>query len=406
MKVVLRSLLVFVGVAVLVLGGCGQNPHLSGGRLYLSQKNFEKAVRELEIAVEQEPENGFAHLNLAMAYGEIGETKKAGEEFDKALELNPKLSKDVETNRRHYWVEHFNEGVRLSQEEKNFEEAAKEFEKAIELDPRDVRAYSNLGFSLTQLGEHEKALALFEKAAELEPTDETSRKNLARVYEDIAKNHFKNRNYTEAIRFYQRALDLEPDGLNCLLQLGICHSQKASAETTLALARPDYEKALEFYSRVLEKEPDNVDIIYNMGLTNLAIDNLDEAIQLLKKAVDMDPTVSDFHKILGRAYARAGEQESAVTELVISKALDTSRGKRMADIDGWIAPDAVKARYRDVGDLPATLQELGQPEEIYSYQESGSLVEVWFYWSKGTALYFVNGKTPPANKVSFSPREG
>ncbi|KPJ59396.1 MAG: hypothetical protein AMJ46_11230 [Latescibacteria bacterium DG_63] len=406
MKVAFRFVLALAAVGALILSGCAKNPHLAGGILYLSQKNFEKAVMELETAVEQEPDNGLAHLKLAMAYAEIGETKKAGEEFNRALELDPKLEKDVDANRRHYWVEHFNEGVRLSQEEKDFAEAAKEFEKAIELDPLDVRAYTNLGFCYTQLGDHEKALSLFEKAAELEPTDEASRKNLAGIYEDMANNHFKSRNYPEAIKFYQKALDFDSDRINCVFQLGICHFQKASAETSTAVARQDYERALELYARVLEKEPDEVDVVFNMGIANLALDNLDEAMQLLKRAVDTDPKVPEFHKILGRAYARAALQELAVTELVISKALDTSRGRRMTDIDGWISPDAVKARYGELGDVMTSLQEFGKPEEIYSYQESGSIVEVWFYWSKGVGLYFVNGKAPPENRVSFSPQEG
>ncbi len=405
MKVALRLLLAVAVAGILSVSGCAKNPHLAGGILYLSQKNFEKAVRELEMAVEQEPDNGEAHLKLAMAYAEIGETKKAGSEFDRALELDPKLQNDVDANRRHYWVEHFNEGVRLSQEEKDFKEAALEFEKAIDIDPLDVRAYTNLGFCYTQLGEHEKALSLFEKATELAPTDETSKRNLAGIYEDIAKNHFKSGNYVEAIRFYEKALELAPDRINCVFQLGICHFQKASTETSAVAARPSYEKALELYARVLEQEPDDVDVIFNMGIANLALDNQEEAISLLKRAVDIDPKVPEFHKILGRAYARAGSQELAVTELVISKALDTSRGRRMTDVDGWISPDAVKARYGDVGDVMTSLQTLGKPDEIYSYQESGSIVEVWFYWAKGRGVYFVNGKTPPENIVSFAPRE-
>ncbi|MFH0778448.1 MAG: tetratricopeptide repeat protein [Candidatus Eisenbacteria bacterium] len=406
MRSVLCGLLVVVVLGALTLSGCAKNPHLAGGILYLSQKNFDKAMKELETAVQQEPTNGLAHLKLAMAYAELDETKKAGAEFDKALELDPKLKKDVDANRKHYWVEHFNEGVRLSQEDKNFPDAAKEFEMAIDVDPSDPRAYSNLGFALTQTGEHERALAVFEKAATVQPTDEASKKNLAAIYEDIGKKSLKEERFDDAIKFFDRALQLQPEKTSCMFELALCYFQKASRETVAANAQPEFGKAISYFKEVLKRDSTDVDAVFNMGSAYLAMDDVDEATVHLKKAVNMYPKIRDFHRVLGRAYARAGEQELAVTELVLAKALDPNRGRRMSadNIDAWVSAESVKARGGDVTDVSSVIQNLGKPEELYSYEEAGSLVEVWFYWTKGTALYLVNGKIPPENKVFFNPQ--
>ena len=408
MKAILRSLLTVLVVSVvatgtLALSGCAKNPHLAGGILYLSQKNYDKAVKELQTAVDQEPNNGLAHLKLAMACAEVGDTKKAGQEFDKAVSLDSKLKKDVDANRRHYWVERFNEGVRLSSQEKNYESAAKEFEKAIDLDPKDPRAYSNLAFSYAQLGKREEALAMFEKAATIAPDDATARKNLAAVYVDLGKEYFKQENYPDAVKFYEKALELGSDSLTVMFQLGNCYFQTATAETSTALAKPEFEKAGGFYERVLRKSPDDLDAMTNLGMVKLALDQVNEAIQLLSNVAKKEPKTSEVHKLLVRAYAKTGEQELAVTELVISKALDPTRGRRMSDLDSWLSQDGMKARYGDTGDMTKVLQELGTPEEVYVYEESGSLVETWFYWSKGIGQYFANGKVPPKSRVTFTP---
>jgi|GEM_PF-2224954 len=408
MRAIFKSLLIIFAVSIvasgiLALSGCAKNPHLAGGILYLSQKNYEKATKELETAVQQEPNNALAHLKLAMAYAEIGETKKAGQEFDRAVSLDPKLRKDADANRKHYWVEHFNEGVRLSSQEKKYDAAAIEFQKAIDLDPTDPRALSNLAFSYTQLGKREEALAMFEQAAKIAPNDPTARKNLAAVYMDIGKEYFKQENYSDAISFYQKALDLGADSVNVMFQLGNCYFQEATAETSATAAKPVYETAGSFYETVLKKSPDDLDAMANLGMVKLALDQVPEAIQLLNNVASRNPKVPEFHRILVRAYAKSGEQELAVTELVFSKALDPTKGKRVADLESWLSPDGMKARYSDPSEMKKALQDLGTPEDVYEYDESGSMVEVWFYWTKGFAVYFANGKMPPKNRVTFVP---
>jgi tetratricopeptide (TPR) repeat protein len=388
-------------IGAFAVTGCAQNPHLSGGRLYRSQKVYDKAQRELELAVQQEPNNPLAHLELGMVYAEIGETKKAGEEFEKTLQLDPKKQKDVDANRQHYWVEHFNAGIRLSNEEQNFAEAAKEFQKAVDLDPKDVRAYTNLAFCLRKIGQVDEALALFQQALILNPTDANARRNLAASYLDMARSEAREKRYVEAIMLYEKAAELDTTLTDTQFELANAYSEAALAES-IAVARSQYyDKAVSLYLRVLEREPDNIDATFNLGTAYLAMDKLDEALPLLQRAVNMDPKAFDFHYRLGRAYARAENVEMAAAEIVMSKALQT--GTAQTDLDAWFGGEAMKARYPDVTAQNKALQANGRPEQVFTYDESGVAVEVWFYWTKGLGLYFVNGSAPAISKVEFAP---
>jgi len=396
-----KSVLLLGLIGAFAVTGCAQNPHLSGGRLYRSQKIYDKAQRELELAVQQEPNNALAHLELGMVYAEIGKTKEAGQEFDKAEQLDPKKKKDVDANRQHYWVEHFNAGIRLSNEDQNFTAAAEEFQKAIDLDPNDVRAYTNLAFCLRKTGRQAEAFALFQKALSLNPTDVTTRKNLAASYIDMARSEAKEKRFVEAITLYERAAELDTTVADTQFELANAYSEAAQAESIAVAKAQYYDKAVSLYNRVLEREPNNIDATFNLGTAYLAMDKLDEALPLLQKAVSLDPKAYDFHYRLGRAYARAGSDEMAVAEIVMSKALQ--KGAEQNDLDAWFAADAMKARYPDVTAQTKALTANGRPEKVYTYEESGGTVEVWFYWTKGLGLYFVNGAAPAVNKVEFAP---
>ncbi len=396
-----KSVLLFGLLGAFAMTGCAQNPHLSGGRLYRSQKIYDKAQRELELAVQQEPNNPLAHLELGMVYAELGQTKKAGEEFDTAVKLDPKKQKDVDANRQHYWVEHFNAGIRLSNEEQNFAAAAEEFQKAIDLDPQDVRAYTNLAFCLRKTGRQAEAFALFQRAITLNPTDANTRKNLAASYIDMARGEAKEKRFVEAIALYEKAAELDTTVADTQFEQANAYSEAAQAESIAVAKRQYYDKAVTLYKRVLERSPDNIDATFNLGTAYLAMDNLDEALPLLQKAVSLDPKAFDFHYRLGRAYARAGSDEMAVAEIVMSKALQ--KGTAQADLDAWFAPEAMKSRYPDVSAQKKVLDANGKPDQAFTYEESGGTVEVWFYWTKGLGIYFVNGAAPAINKVEFAP---
>lgn len=62
---------------------------LATARAAIQRKNWNSAIRELEVLVRREPNNADAHNLLAYSLRNIGEYKRAQEHYEQALKLNP-----------------------------------------------------------------------------------------------------------------------------------------------------------------------------------------------------------------------------------------------------------------------------------------------------------------------------
>ena len=74
------------------------------GLVYASQSQEAKAVEHLKIAVRLKPDSSAARTNLATALLRTGKTGLAGEQFRKAVELDPK-SFDTNRNLGQFYVQ-------------------------------------------------------------------------------------------------------------------------------------------------------------------------------------------------------------------------------------------------------------------------------------------------------------
>ncbi len=73
-----------------------------------------------------------------------------------------------------------------------------------------------------------------------------------------------------------------------------------------------FERAEALYRRILEKQPDNVDALYLLGEIALRTGRSAQAFGALRKAVDLDGSVSVFHYSLGQALQAEGRLEEAL----------------------------------------------------------------------------------------------
>ncbi len=162
------------------------------------------------------------HANKAVKLAQEGALDAAIDEFNKAIEANPK---DIRL-----YIDRG--GVFLTM--RRFQEAAIDFGKAIELAPKDVRGYSLRGAALNELNQPDAAMSDLNKALELKANDPQTLERRGYVF-------FKQNRFEEALADYNKALEQNPNST-----LGLSRRADAYFKTSrFQEAKADLEKVIQ-----------------------------------------------------------------------------------------------------------------------------------------------------------------
>ena len=171
------------------------------GKLYLLEKDYEKARQDLEKALELDP-------NRKDVYQYLGELELALGNKEKALEYLNKTSK--EKDEKFYFAMAqalFNVG--------KYEEALENINKAIELNKNFPKAYELKSDILKAMGRYEEALDAIETAAKLQPTDSKLFDKKALILFKLSEEEYKKQNYLKSVYYLMQGLEinyeLKPD---------------------------------------------------------------------------------------------------------------------------------------------------------------------------------------------------
>jgi tetratricopeptide (TPR) repeat protein len=107
-------------------------------------------------------------------------------------------------------------------------------------------------------------------------------------------------NNTEALKYYQEAVDLSPDH-----ELANAGCEKAAK--SLSKARTELPKL----ERKVDDKPGDVKSLYKLGLAYLNLNRVDDAIQTLDKVIDQDPENPDAWAKRGTAMESLGKYEES-----------------------------------------------------------------------------------------------
>ena len=141
------------------------------------------------------------HNYNAISFVKLKKFDLAIESWDKAIKIQPNFA------------EAYNNKGGCLVEIKQFENALKNFEAAIKIKPNFAEAYNNKAIVLTKIKEYENALKNFEAAIKIKP-------NFSEPYIGIG-NLFKDNldKLGEAIKFYEKGIELNPNSKNALSAL-------------------------------------------------------------------------------------------------------------------------------------------------------------------------------------------
>jgi tetratricopeptide (TPR) repeat protein len=265
---------------------------------YFNAKQYEKALVAASKALAIAPENAGAHQMLGKTYFMLGDLGKSIGELESAAKFAPNDIDVVYTlgiaylrNRQpteakqlyNSLIKAFGDQPQLHvvigrayRQSGLMRDASEEFRKAIALDPRFPRAHYYLGITYL-LDEDQKKLAEALEEFKLE----------------VAANpdEFLGNYYLGVVYNFQRQWDL---ALTCL--------QKASA-----------------------LQPNNPDPYFQLGQTYQELNNHQQAIEVLKKAIALNPDlahnkgqVTAAHHRLAQSLLRTGQTDAGQKELQIS----------------------------------------------------------------------------------------
>ncbi len=319
------------------LKGDFSRSHLFAGLEAQSTGRWEDAVAEYRKAVELDPTNGVNRHALAGALEASGDLDAAIEEYRMAASLLPSdgmvrvglarvlISRDGATD-----------------------EAVGIYRQAVELAPGLEEARKGLAAVLLRQQQFEEALEHLEAAVEIDPEDLGARLLLARALAAVGREP-EARSKLESIletrpEFVEATLDLaaiearqgDPEGAIGRLSRLLDSAQEAQVRAVLnfeigglwQLAGED-QKAVESYATAIEDYPKFKDAHFNRAISLGRLGRQDEAVEELRRVLEIDPNDEESHLALAQAFAgqelfeeardtlQAGLQHAAESQMLI-----------------------------------------------------------------------------------------
>ena len=256
------------------------------GDIYLSTGYFEDAITEYKMAIWLDSFNIAAYRHLCRAYEEQGDYNQAIEVYNKLISMAPNIP-DLYSNLANiYYIKG------------EFDLAISHYQTAITLNPNkswtSVIAQT-MGFVYQEnKSDPDAAISAYQTAYVLTPED-------IDIYVNLGSAFYDKEDYNNALAVYRQALELQPHNPKIHCNLGFLYWGKADTEEAIK----SYELAIKYN--------DKYDIAYN-NLGVIYLDDLgrvNKAIELFKKAVEVNPSYALAHFNLARSISIIGDKVEA-----------------------------------------------------------------------------------------------
>jgi tetratricopeptide (TPR) repeat protein len=284
------------------------------GRLYLTTGDSAKAVQALTRVVAQNPNNPQALQSLAQAYAAAGDLKGAIRTLQEVVDYVPRVAVDLagyqvragllkeaaasyaialaaQPNSREIKVQR----IAALYNAKEYAQAAALAGEARKQHPDDQNFARLQARALFDAGDRSAAIAVAEASAKAFPRDSQTKWVLAELYSEAGRDGDRE-------RLLRQMVTESPSDARALNELGYL----------LATRGEQLDEAITLVRRALDSEPNNGAYLDSLGWAYFRRGDLAEAHKYLAAAAERMPASSEVLDHLGDVHARRGELTDAI----------------------------------------------------------------------------------------------
>lgn len=299
---------------------------LTSAKLYIQQKNYDKAIDALQKDVQKNPQSDEGYYLLGIVLGEKERYTEMMDAYSKSLSISNKFSENISTSKKYFWANLFNRGVGHYQRGSKtadkdsvtllYDKSIEAFNSAIEIEPDSADSYKNLAFVHMSAQNYDKAISPLEKLIEKEDALDGYKFLSEILYVKGVDYKYKYDNNKvladslEAMKYFNRAISVAeqgrkkyPDDSDILLTLSNSY-----------IAANKIEVAVDAFKAGVEKDPANQYYRYNYGVLLLGKNDFTGAEEQFKKALEIDPEYYNASYNLAVTYVRWGANINKIAD--------------------------------------------------------------------------------------------
>ena len=349
------------------------------GGLYIEAGKLDQAERVFNQMIENFPGTYAGHFYLGKVYAKQGKLKEAEKEFKRTLEIEPEL------------LEPRYELLELYKEKKNTRETLKIYQDILKRNPNNIRASMELGYYYYSDGKVALAEEIFKKLGQRSIAEFEVIVLVIQLYLDKKK-------YDEGIVILQGMLKAVPDSPEINHVAGIAfygkkdnpaalkYFMKVTAESRFyedAVIHASYilsenkqnEEAIQLLRDAIENEPQNAEFKYYLGTFYEDSEQFDKAAEFIKAAIELDQDNPRYHFRLGVVYDKWNRKEDSMATM-----------RKVIELDPKHA-NALNYLGYTYADLGTNLDEAEQLiKEALKYKPNDGYITDslgWVYYKKG-----------------------
>ncbi|WP_208279072.1 serine/threonine-protein kinase [Massilia oculi] len=292
--------------------------HIALGWVQGSQKQYERAGQAFERALQLDPADFFAWYGKAQLLRHAGHDAQAFETLRLAQAGFP---------RERVFVDELGS---LLYERGDLAGAEQAFRRSIALQPDAVTGYANLNAALLRQGRADEALRVLQQGLQVRPS--------ATLYGNLGNALFLRGDYVGAAAAFEHAVSPLHGAPGEYLNWANLADTLLWIPGREAEARQAYGEARRLLAPILQRAPHDATLVSRMGLYAARSGDRDAGMQLSARATKLAPRSADVQFRAGLARELLGERELALASIASARRL----GYPAAFIDA--EPDLVALR--------------------------------------------------------------